>query len=103
MYFIEYRGFDRTLGNINQMGIGATVLEVWSEEVSFETPLDRSLYFTKGGTASCLNITAEEETVGDGILKYRFALNDQYIDHIYPMVSVLPSDEDLEQMLTTLL
>ena len=103
MYFIEYRGFDRTLGNITEMGFGATVLEVWSEEIFFETPLERAQYFTKGGTLSCLNISAEKEINGGGVLKYRFALNDEYIDNIYPMTDVLPSDEDLEQMLMVLL
>ena len=96
---IELNGFIRGVTEIASVPSGSDVLEVWTNEVIFENAAARAVYFRNAHSEHCMSVSVDQGINGK---KFRFAFNDEYVDSDFPAVSVLPSDEELEEMLTAL-
>lgn len=96
MFIVEVNGFNRSNPNAQTMSTGADLLEIWQLEPNFVSPVDRAEYFNQPRSNHCLIVSLNEDNL------YRFALDDVYVDQIYPPTLNLPSDASLEQMLTNL-
>lgn len=79
--------------------VGNTLIELWTELVVFERQRVRNEYFNGAHDQHVLIVLVD---VVDGITKFLFMFDDK--DQVmYPPVDLLPSDAELETMLTDLI
>lgn len=74
--------------------INGDVYELWDSAVSFADPVERAMYFKRGGTAHCITVSVQ-----DGEFIYTI---DDTETTITP-TQTIPSDEELQTLLNNYL